>query len=214
MATDPHGGEFVPTGPTHGLEYEPDEFAVKTILAVPAAVVVTAVLAFLVTHLIFNNIFDPAIQRKAPDNEAAAAKNDRDMNDRFGDISSSDPKAAVQQPRLEGLRQTKVEKRGDFEIRSTEIPTQPLTKDTNNPPRIHPEDQLPSRIPELTKGGVSDVGVVRIGIDEAISQLIKGDHLKAREGAKELAIHADPDRPKESNGGAGKSPVAPKPEKK
>ena len=67
MATEPHGGpspiphieplgtghgshgEFRMAGPTHDLGYEPDTFSVRTILAVPVAVLVTGLIAFTIT---------------------------------------------------------------------------------------------------------------------------------------------------------------------
>src|SRR3954469_24617849 len=104
MATDGHGGDFVPTGPTHDLGYEPDKFAVKTILAVPAAVIVTGIVAFIVTDLIFGAFFAPKATVIAPDVPAGAERNGAPLNERLARISSTDPNAEVQQPRLEGMQ--------------------------------------------------------------------------------------------------------------
>src|SRR4051812_13354423 len=107
MATS-HGGDFVPTGPTHDLAYEPDKFAVKTILAVPVAVIVTGVVSFIVTDLIFGTFFAPKSTVITPEIPAAAARNAAPMNDRYERISSSDRKAEVPQPRLEGIQKPQV----------------------------------------------------------------------------------------------------------
>src|SRR4051812_15992929 len=104
MATDAHGGEFVPTRPTHDLGDEPDKFAVKTILAVPAAVIITILVVFVITDLIFGAFFAPKHTVIPPESQAAADRNGAPINERFDRISSTNPNAEVLQPRLEGLQ--------------------------------------------------------------------------------------------------------------
>jgi hypothetical protein len=207
----PHGqethGAFVPSGPTHDLGYEPDKFGVKTILAVPAAVIITMVLAFVLTWILFSNIFDPRIQ-EPPDNPEAARRGNAPLNDRFDRISSTDPKAEFQQPRLEGLQETEVyERDGGVPITSMMMTTKP--KKEGNSPRYHAEDLRPEKQPALQGGPAA--GVTKVPIGDAINQLVGDGMLRAREGAENLEINADWDRPKESNGGRGKRPEPAKP---
>lgn len=199
-------GEFKMAGPTHNLGYEPDTFSVKPVLAVPIAVLITGAIAFIVTWLLFANIFDPKIEYQKPDYPETAAENAAPLNDRLARISSTDPKAKVQQPRLEGLQRTETYKpdpKSDYEITAQMTPLQPL-KD-GNPPRLHADDLRPERIPELSTAGPN-----RIPVDQAIAELVNRKLLPAREGAQPLDINPDWNRPKESNGGSAKLPEAPK----
>ncbi|MSR52871.1 MAG: hypothetical protein EXS09_06225 [Gemmataceae bacterium] len=204
MATSDSHGEFKPLGPTHGMAYEPDKFSVKPILAVPAVVIGTAALAFVITWILFANIFDPRTPGDPPENREAAERNSAPMNERFARISSTDPKAEVQQPRLEGLMLTEQTKReGQYTI-TAEMTTQKVTKEGNSP-RYHAEDLRPEKIAALQAKDKD-----RMPIDQAIEALLSGGHLKARAGATPLDLNANWDRPKESNGGTGKIPEAPK----
>jgi hypothetical protein len=207
MATDgAHGGEFVPAGPTHDAAYEPDKFAVKTILAVPAAVIVTGIIAFVVTWLLFSRIFDPQINNPPVENPAAAKRNSEPLNDRLKRISSTDPKAEVQQPRLEGMRQTETYQRDNGPDITTEMSTTKATED-GNPPRYHADDLRPDRIKELsTYGEDKQTGTARIPVDKAIELAVSGKLLPQADGARPLDVLADWNRPKESNGGHGRVP--------
>jgi hypothetical protein len=216
--TGGHGhGEFVLAGPTHNYEYEPDQFAVKTILAVPVAVIITALIAFGITWVLFSNIFDPRIQ-DPPDNSAAAARNAAPQNDRFGRISSTDPNAEVQQPRLEGLEKTEVYPRdGNKEnaegrnLITSQMSTTQRTKEGNSP-KYHADDLRPDRVKPLNVNGPdAESGTTKVPVDEAIKLLVGGKLLPAQEGARRLDIDADWDRPKESNGGNAKMPQPIKP---
>lgn len=85
--------------------HEPDQFRVRTVLYVPLLLVVSALLAFAVVTVTFFNLVqkpdgDPAANREA------TALADRTLNARFARTSSTDPNAAVKQPRLEYLKQT------------------------------------------------------------------------------------------------------------
>jgi len=236
MATDGHGhghghgGDFVPAGPTHDLGYEPDKFAVKTILVVPVAVLVTMFVVFVITTLIFGNIFAPKATVIKPESEAGAAENGAPLNERLSRMSSSDPNARVLQPRLEGMQQKRVYyKDGNPEnkdpsniITSEMITTQPTAK--GNPPRVHADDLRPENVAATAKGSTDpQTGAVRsIPVDRAIE--LAGDPknadwaraLPAREGALPLDLDANWDRPKESNGGNARppAPTPPTPPKK
>jgi hypothetical protein len=205
-------GEFQLAGPTHNLGYEPDTFSVKPVLAVPIAVLITGVIAFVFTWLLFANIFDPKINNPEPTFDAAAKRNAEPLNDRLGRISSSDPNAEFQQPRLEGLVKTekiKPDPNKDYAITAEFSPTQP-TKEGNSP-RLHADDLRAERIKELNTTDPAPGGGPRVPIDQAIADLVKGKLLPARQGA--LPLDPDPnwDRPKESNGGSAKLPDPPKP---
>jgi hypothetical protein len=236
MATDGHGhghghgGDFVPAGPTHDLGYEPDKFAVKTILVVPVAVLATMFVVFVITTLIFGNIFAPKATVIKPESEAGAAENGAPLNERLSRTSSSDPNARVLQPRLEGMQQKQVYyKDGNPEnkdpsnvITSEMIPTQPTAK--GNPPRFHADDLRPENVAATAKGSTDpQTGAVRsIPVGQAIG--LAGDPknaewaraLPSREGAPELDLDAQWDRPKESNGGVTRrpAPAPPTPPKK
>lgn len=195
MATSGSHGEFKPLGPTHEFSYEPDKFAVKTIMAVPVVIIFTATVAFLTTWILFASLFDPRIPGELPDSKEAAERNAQPLNERFGRISSTDPNAEVKQPRLEGLQLTEETKRDGHYTITSEITTQQARKE-GNPPRYHADDLRPERIAELQ---VKDKD--RMPIDEAIEALLSGGHLKARAGATQLDVNGSWNRPKESNGG-------------
>ena len=206
--------DVTPTGPTHGLPYEPDRFAVKTILTVPIAVIGTAFAAFVITWIVFATIFDPRKHNPEPTVTAGAKQNAADLNERFARISSSDPKAEVQQPRLEGLRKTQVyyrdgnpENKDPSNVVSTEFITTQPTREGNSP-RLHAEDLRPDRVKELNTYGVVDkqTGQARMPVDKAIEMAVGNGLLPAQPGARPLDIDANPDRPKESNAGRGRSP--------
>ena len=185
-------GEFRLAGPTHDFGYEPDVFSIKPILAVPAAVIITGVVAFVFSWLIFSYIFDPKINNPEPIVPEAAERNAVPLNDRFARISSTDPKAEFQQPRLEGLQQTEVYDSDGRPVTAEYTTTQP--KKEGNSPRYHAENLRPG--PEM---------------DDAIKQLIGSKLLTAREGALPLDIDAEWNRPKESNGGNTGEPTPAKP---
>jgi hypothetical protein len=211
MATS-HGSEpFVPQGPTHNKGYEPDQFGVKTILAVPAAVIITAAVAFVITWMIFANLFDPKENNPPAEVPMAKERNEVPLNDRMARISSTDPNAEVNAPRLEGMKRTEVhfrdgnpENKSRYNVVTAEMTTTKPLQDRSNPPQYHAEDLRPERSPVLTKGGPAAGGEVRIPIDQAIEKLAAPGTAKA----------TDWDYPKESNGGTGSKPPALKTEGK
>lgn len=185
-------GEFRLAGPAHEFGYEPDVFSVKPILMVPVAVVITGVIAFVFSWLLFSNLFDPKINNPEVTIPEAAERNAAPLNDRFARISSTDPKAEFQQPRLEGLQQTEIYDNEGRAITAEYTVTQPLKE--GNSPRYHAEHLRPG--PEM---------------DTAIKQLIGSKLLTAREGALPLSVDPDWNRPKESNGGNTGQPEPAKP---
>jgi hypothetical protein len=207
------------------MAYEPDKFAVKTILVVPGVVIVTMVVVFIITDLIFGAFFAPKGIVIAPQSEAGARENGAPMNERFDRISSTDPNARVLQPRLEGIQKKQVygkaggdPKSGDPSqvVTSEMITTQP-TKE-GNPPRYHPEDLRPDRVAATAKGSTDpQTGAVRVPVADAIR--MAGDPTNAawakafaaREGALPLDLDPNWDRPKESNGGNARLPAPPTP---
>jgi hypothetical protein len=224
MATDGHGGEFVPAGPTHDLTYEPDKFAVKTILAVPAAVIVTGIIAFIVTDLIFGAFFAPKHTVIPPQSEQGAAENAAPLNERFDRISSTNPKARVLQPRLEGIQQRQVygkdgnPKNTDPSNMITQEMTSTQPTKEGNSPRYRAEDLRPDRVAATARGSTDpQTGTVRVPVDKAIelaSDPRNADWAKAlpsREGALPLDPDGHWDRPKESNGGNARFPAPAKP---
>lgn len=227
MATDGHGGDFVPTGPTHDLGYEPDRFAVKTILAVPAAVIGTGVLAFIITTLIFGKFFAPKEIVIRPESEAGAKLGGAPIDDRLARISSTDPNAKHLQPRLEGLVERRVyAKDGQYNpdgtpkntdpsnlITGEMITTQPTPK--GNSPRYHADDLRPERTPAVASPKTDPAaGVNRVPVDRAIELATDPKNaawakaLPAAKGALPLDLDPNWDRPKESNGGNAKWPAA------
>ena len=230
MATDGHGhghgGEFVPTGPTHEYPYEPDKFAVKTILVVPGVVIATMVVVFIITDLIFGAFFAPKHTVIPPQSEAGAAENSAPLNDRIDRISSTNPNARVLQPRLEGIQKKQVygkaghdPKSGDPShiVTSEMITTQP-TKEGNSP-RYRAEDLRPDRVAATAKPASDpQAGVTRVSVDEAIRMATDSTNaawskaLPAREGALELDMDSTY-RPKESNGGNPRHPAPAEPTK-
>ncbi|HEX3151876.1 MAG TPA: hypothetical protein VHR66_27640 [Gemmataceae bacterium] len=214
-----HGGEFVPTGPTHDLAYEPDTFAVKTILAVPVAVIITGVLAFVITSLIFSNIFAPSAYDVPPTVPAAAAENAAPLNDRLARMSSSDANAPIQQPRLEAMNRKQEYPGGMWgSVRGEWITTQ-ATKDGNSP-HYHSDDLRTDRFPATaTFAKDPATGLIRVPVDKAIAMAAdptNADWTKALpSSAGAIRLDADPrfgwDRPKESNGGNARLPAETKP---
>ena len=227
MATDGHGGDFVPAGPTHDLGYEPDKFAVKTILVVPGAVLTTMFIVFVVTTLLFGNIFGPKATVIQPDSAAGAAENGAPLDERMARISSTDPNARVLQPRLEGIQQRKVyykdgnpDNKDPSNIITAEMTTtQPTAK--GNSPRYHADDLRPENVAATATGSKDpQTGAVRsIPVDRAIELAADPKNaawakaLPAREGALPLDLDTQWDRPKESNGGITRHPPPPPPKK-
>lgn len=199
MATNSHGEGPAVQGPIHGLPYEPDEFGVKPILMVPFAVIATGIVAFIVTTLIFDQIFDPKENKEPSKFPEAAIRNSAPLNERMARISSTDPKAEVNAPRLEWLRITKDVERPNGVTVTAEM-TSGLPKVEGNSPEYHPEDLRANRQPGLNQYAKTKTGQTVIPIDKAM-ELISSGLIGSQPNATASSIQPDWDRPKESNGG-------------
>ena len=184
--------------------HEPDNtFAVKPILGVPLAVVVTFVIAFSVAAGAFAYFRAPEADRYAhPDAVARAAKgtNDRlDTIERAG-LRAND-KRLVDQPRLEPLK--RLEADGMFHLR--------VPMPTGNSPEIHPEEIKPDRVAELQTAGYADKDhkFAKIPIADAmrIAAADKAMFPVQKKGSKPIPTF---DKPSSSSGGAGVQPALPK----
>lgn len=147
--------------------YEPDKINVRLILYVPVAIFFTFVLAYVVVTVIIDNLREG---HKTPgENLPATARNEAAMNDQLSRISSTNPKADVRQPRLEGLN----ELIKDGQSVQSNVPTK-----EGNSVQYHPEDLRPSaeRWKILQEYGWRDKSkdIVRIPIMEAIKVLMHG----------------------------------------
>lgn len=201
MATDSHGSQLTVQGPTHKMPYEPDSFSVKPILMVPFVVIATGIGAFIITTLIFDEIFDPAVKDPSTFVQAAERNKDASLNDRMARISSTDPKAEVNAPRLEWVRITKnvMSPDGKTVVVNSEMTPGIPTKDGNSP-EYHPEDLRANRQPGLNAYAKGQDGSVKIPVDKAMDY-ISGGLIGVQPSAKPLPVNPEWDRPKESNGG-------------
>ena len=88
--------------------HEPDRFRIRTVLYVPILLVVSALAAFTVVTVTFKSLVRKSDGDPAANQESAAVAG-RTLNERFARTSSTDPNAAVKQPRLEYLKQTETD---------------------------------------------------------------------------------------------------------
>lgn len=184
--------------------HEPDNtFAVKPILGVPLAVVVTFVIAFSVAAGAF--AYFRTVEKDPyahPEAVEAASKGTDDRlraTERAG--LRENKLRQVDQPRLEPLKL--LEKDGMFYARP------PLAE--GNSPEIHPEEIKPDRVAELQTKGYTDES-------HKFAKIPIGDAMRIAAGDKNMfpvqkhGSKATPsaDKPSASNGGAGVVPAAPK----
>ena len=165
--------------------HEPDRIDVKPILYVGAVLLVTFIVTYTTVTMIVNSL--RATSTETPNNPIAAKRSESPLKDRVNRISSSDPRAEVKQPRLEGAERLKGE--DPAWVRSTE-----RTEDGNSP-HYHPEDLRPSS--DLGKKlGLQDYAwadkeksVVRLPIEQAIKLLSAGSKAEdAGSDAKKLYL--------------------------
>jgi hypothetical protein len=232
------GGPAHETGPPGANElsvragHEPDRFQVRSILYVPAAVVIVLVLAYLLVTWLFAMAMggrDADLVRAKRENPLATEQNTVDWDDRAGRISSTRPKplpveqpAGTAQPRREGIYQTlnKTDGRPDPEFHRSKLPD----PEGNNPVDIRPEDLRPENYvgyvfdpvrgeKVLARYGWADEGkkLARVPINEAIRMVA--------EGKLKLPVRKDPvklpettaERARMSNSGRGGKPPFPVP---
>ena len=187
--TEPPGAELDSVRAGH----EPDRFKVKNVLYVPALMAVFVVIAFGVVTLTFNYLtVKPPVDPAA--NPLGAKEGAEPMNERFARISSTDPSAAVPQPRLEYLKQTAnpYDKTDPPFYRSKRpIPAEGATWE------LYPEDLRPQNFVDPTRhekilvndgwvGGKKDLA--HISIAEAMKVVVDGKKLAVKEGAKPLPL--------------------------
>jgi len=184
--------------------HEPDNtFAVKPILAVPLAVVITFVIAFSVAAGSFAYWNRTETDRYAhPDAVAKAAKG---TNDRLSTIdragSQKNDLRQVDQPRLEPLK--RLEADGLYHLR--------VPMPTGNSPEIHPEEIKPDRVAGLQTAGWADkehkFATIPIADAMRIAVSDKAMFPVQKNGSKPTPTA---DKPSSSSGGAGVQPALPK----
>lgn len=152
-APDDHGGGGGVNPEAVRAGREPDVFAVKPILSIPAAVVVTFVIAFTVTTLVF--LYFSNVPSDPLANPYAVDRNKAPLNQRLERIG----REKDGQPRLEPLQV--LENDGQF------ITQPPLPR--GNSPEYHPEDLRPDVFPGLQQSGwVEKDKTARIPIEDAM----------------------------------------------
>jgi hypothetical protein len=230
------GGPAHETGPPGANElsvragHEPDRFQVRSILYVPAAVVVVLILAY----LIVTGLFAWAMSYRASEDERGrrenpqiAALTDRSIEDRLARISSTDPQPIPEmpgtgraQPRLEGLQQTIQMPGDDPHFYRSRLPD----PDGNNPIPVRPEDLRPENYVSryldpvagrriLAEYGWADEGqrLARVPINEAIRMVVQQKKLPVRKDPVVVSATTE-DKAKQSNAGRGGLPPAAPPE--
>lgn len=184
--------------------HEPDNnFAVKPILGVPLAVVVTFVIAFTVAAGCFAYFRKTATDPYA--HPEAVAKNARPLNDRLSAIDraglAENKLREVDQPRLEPLK--RMEADGLYWAR--------VPMPSGNSPEIHPEEIRPDRVAELQTKGYTDKEhkFAKIPIGDAMRIAVADKTLfpVRKDGSKPTPTA---DKPSSSSGGAGVQPALPK----
>lgn len=208
--TNSHGHDMEPALGTTNPDairagHEPDAFAVKPIMSVPLAVVVTFVIAFSVAagaFAYFNGAppQDPyahpdAVERSREGTNARWARTERAGLEK-------NPRREVDQPRLEPLQL--LEKDGMYFSRP------PLPK--GNSPEIHVDDIKPDRVADLhTRGLNESKQYAHIPIGEAMDLVIDKKLLPVNKNGSKPTPSAE--RPTAASGGAGVEPKLPKVEK-
>jgi len=206
--------------------YEPDRFNVRTILYVPLLVAVIVVVGFATITTLFVTIVRKAVPTANTDPQAEAIST-LPINERFARISSTDPKAAVPQPRLEYIKQVENGPGDPTHYRSK----RPIEY-AGATYEIRPEDLRPGNFIDPTRlrkilietGHIDrDRKIASIPIADAMAMLIDGHKLPTRKGGqneldKGMLANTTPSdlRAKISNSGRGgpSMPVAVKPVEK
>jgi len=184
MGADEHG-TLPPGARAESVQagHEPDRFNAKTILYVPLLVALVALVGFGVITTMFLTIVRKAEPNGSTDPQAAAISQ-LPINERFARISSTDPAAAIPQPRLEYIRQ--VDPKDPSHYRSK----QPIEY-AGNTYEIRPEDLRPGNFIDPTRkrkilieSGYTDKAkkVAYIPIADAMAMLIEGHKLPTRKG--------------------------------
>ncbi len=206
---------------SQAVGHEPDEFGVKGIIAVPAAVVI----ALVITYVVVTGIF--AIWKTPQQN--LAAQNQKPTNERFGRISSTDPHAvdgqpntAVPQPRLEQIKQIDDKRSGESQSDPPYMRSFGAKEDGNNSPEIYPQALRAENFVDPTTGKKALLEGEWISKEKGTDTIPIGDAVTLLTTTKKPATAKAPTAPvlgtqgqaKLSTGGRGgpsEPAVAPKP---
>jgi len=184
MGADEHG-TLPPGARVESVQagHEPDRFNAKTILYVPLLVALVALVGFGVITTMFLTIVRKAEPNGNTDPQAAAI-GQLPINERFARISSTDPKAAIPQPRLEYIRQVENSPKDPTNYRSKQPIEYP-----GNTYEIRPEDLRAANFIDPTRKrkilietNYTDKAktVASIPIADAMAMLIKDHKLPTR----------------------------------
>lgn len=187
--------------------HEPDRFQVRSVLYVPALLVIFVLITFGLVTVTFNYLtVKPAMDVDA--NKLAAIESQKSLNERFAAISSTDPNARVKQPRLEYLKQTA----------NADDPSDPPFYRSKRPIpavgatwELYPEDLRPQNFVDptthekiLVNAGFYDgkKDLAHIPIAEAIEVMLNEKKLPVKPGAKPVSL-TTVGRPDMSDSGEG-----------
>ena len=193
MGADEHGTQ-PPGAAARSVQagHEPDRFNARAILYVPLLVVLTAAFAFATITTLFLTVVRKAEPNANTDPQAAAI-GQLPQNERFARISSTDPAAAVAQPRLEYFKQVESSTPTDPGHYRSKRPLQDYPGATYE---IYPEDLRPERFIDptqhrkiLIETGFADKAkqVAYIPIADAMQMVIAGHRLPTRKDGKNEA---------------------------
>jgi len=195
--------------------HEPDAFAVKPIMSIPIAVVLTFVVAFAVAAGVFAYFMNQAARPNPLAHPDGVARGSVPLTQRLERIdragSNANTKREVDQPRLEPLKRlaaggpaTKGEDAGRF--------TTQLELPNGNSPQIHPEEIQPDRVAALKRAEYigNDKKFARIPIADAMKIAVEGKGIFPVQAAPSAAVKTA-DKPSASSGGHGIVAPAPKP---
>ncbi|MFO0935410.1 MAG: hypothetical protein U0798_02710 [Gemmataceae bacterium] len=205
-----HGHDEQPVGPPPqpvlGVGHEPDDFFTRPIVNVPIFIGIVMVLSYAIATGLFAYYRDSNAKANRSANAEVAAKNNLPFDDRLARISSSDPKAEVNQPRLEWLRATDSERNGEKDppwLRSVR------SSEKGNSPEYRPEDLRPENyVDPITRQKVlRDYGWVnkqknvgRIPIDVAMKLMLEKNAFPVQANVS-APVAGMATKPKLSNGG-------------
>lgn len=172
-AGDDHGGGGGVSAEALRLRHEPDVYAVKPILSIPFAVVVTFLVAFTVAAVVFAYVMAQGAKPAPFTHPQAAARAKMPLNDRLSRLDrngANDSKPEVDAPRLETLKRLggSTTERGFQFTTGLELPR-------GNSPWIHPEDILPERVAGLQRAEYldKDKKTARIPIADAMKLVVE-----------------------------------------
>jgi hypothetical protein len=197
--------------------HEEDRVHVRPILVVPILIAVTGAICYGIVTAMFAYFGGPATDEPYS-NEAAATRSKASHNERVARISSTDPNAEVQQPRLEGMRKVQLDVNDPEYYRSKRA----LLAGEGNSPEYHPEQLRADRYedPVTKKKPLMEYSwadksksIARIPIAEAMAIVV--GKLKVQDKPVDPNAATAPLRPKMSNSGrSAPAAAAPAPEAK